>query len=336
MQDREKPKPRDWDDIRVFLAAFREKSLGAAALRLGVDTSTVSRRLTTLEEATGLRLFDRSREGLRATHAARAMLPAAEAMEAAHARLARDASDASERVEGTVRISMAPGVADVFVAPLLVDLRARHPRLTLELDASVRALDLTRREADLALRSIAPVGAELVTRKLARAPWVAAGSPVLVKTLGRLRSWTAAPWVAWDHDLARMHVSRWLAAHVPKADVALRTSHFASQLVALETGLGIGLVAEPYLAARGLLPVRLGRELAPSARALPVDDLWIVGHRALRDVPRVAAVWTFLLERLTLRAAALPAPRRDASARARGLQHRFPHADERLGFRVVE
>ncbi len=288
-----------WDDIRVFLAAYRAKSMGAAAARLGVDTSTVSRRLTALEQATGLRLFDRSREGLLATHAAESMLAAAETMEAAHARLARDASDATERVEGTVRISMAPGTADIFVAPLLVDLRKQHPRLTIELDASTRALDLTRREADLALRSIRPVGAELVTRKLASAPWVVAGSPALVKSLGRLRSWTAAPWVDWDQDFASMHVVRWLAEQVPRADIALRTSHFASQLVALGTGLGLGVVPEPFLAPYGLSPVRLGRELAESARSLPVDDMWIVGHRALRDVPRVAAVWSFLVARLT-------------------------------------
>jgi DNA-binding transcriptional LysR family regulator len=290
-----------WDDIRVFLAAYRARSLGAAAARLGVDTSTVSRRLAALEVAAGLRLFDRSREGLSATHAAQSMLAAAETMEAAHARLARDASEGSERVEGTVRLSVAPGMADVFVAPLLVDLRALHPRLTIELDASVRALDLTHREADLALRSVPPVGAELVMRKLTRAPWVAAGSPALVKTLGKLRSWTAAPWVAWDHDMSSYHVARWLAEHVPRADIALRTSHFTSQLVAIETGLGIGLVAEPYLAARGLLPVRIGRELAAGARAWPLDDLWIVGHRALREVPRVAAVWTFLVDRLSVR-----------------------------------
>jgi DNA-binding transcriptional LysR family regulator len=106
-----------------------------------------------------------------------------------------------------------------------------------------------------------------------------------------------------------MHVVRWLAEHVPRADIALRTSHFSSQLVALGTGLGLGVVPEPFLAPYGLAPVRLGRELAESARALPVDDMWIVGHRALRDVPRVAAVWSFLVEHLTL----LAAPRRERS-----------------------
>ena len=79
-----------WDDVRLFLAAFRDKTLGAAARRLRLDTSTLSRRLSAFESDLGVRLFDRSREGLVATRAGQQLLPAAEAMEAAHARLTRD------------------------------------------------------------------------------------------------------------------------------------------------------------------------------------------------------------------------------------------------------
>jgi hypothetical protein len=108
--------------------------------------------------------------------------------------------------------------------------------------------------------------------------WRVAAAPSVAKKVGRLASWSALPWIAWDADLASMPFARWLPRHVPRADVALRTSHFGSQLVAGESGLGPALEA--------------------SAADLPSDDVWLVGHRALRDVPRIDAVWRFILDEM--------------------------------------
>jgi DNA-binding transcriptional LysR family regulator len=287
-----------WDDVRVFLTALRQGSLGAASAKLGIDTSTVSRRLSSLEDALGGKLFDRGREGLTPTRLGEIVLPAAEAMEAAHARFGRDASSMEGGVEGVVRLSVPPGMADVFVAPTLVRLREKHPKIRLELDASIRVLDLTRHEADIAIRSVRLQGADLVVTKITTSPWRVGAAPALAKKLGRVTSWMAAPWIAWDADLASMPFARWPPRHVPRADVALRTSHFASQLVAGESGLGLLLVPEEYLSIRALAPVHHAPALDASAADLPSDDLWLVGHRALRDVPRVDAVWQFVLDEM--------------------------------------
>ncbi|WP_394824650.1 LysR family transcriptional regulator [Pendulispora albinea] len=285
-----------WDDVRIFLAAHRHKSLGAAAAHLGLDTSTVSRRVSVLEETMGVRLFERTREGLLPTGAAERVLAAAEAMEAAHGRLTREASDVEAEAEGVVRMSVAPGMADAFVAPALPRLRARYPKIRIELDASVQPRDLTRYEADLALRSVPPQGAELLVTKIASARWIVMGSPDQVKQLGRLRRWTDAPWITWDRDLSSFGPSKWVARYASKADIVLRTSHFASQLTAADAGLGILLVPAPYGPLRKLRPVRFAEALEPDTQAWPIDTLWLVGHRALRDVPRVAVVWSFLAE----------------------------------------
>lgn len=287
-----------WDDVRIFLAARRHGTLGVAAVRVGLDVSTMSRRLTGLEASLGVRLFDRTRTGLLPTRAAERMTPAAEAMEAAHGRLTRDVSDLEALAEGTVRLSAAPGLADLFVAPTLVKLRAQHPKIRIELDASVRAIDLTRHEADLALRSMAPRGEELVVTKLGSARWVPVGAPALVKKLGRLESWSDAPWINWDRDLASFAPARWVARHASKAELVLRTSHFTSQLIAAETGLGLVLVPTPYLTAKRLVQARFSEGLRASVDEWPSDDLWLVGHRALRDVPRVAAVWKFFADEM--------------------------------------
>jgi len=289
---------RNWDDVRLFLAVARAGSLGVAARRLALDTSTVSRRLASLEEELGARLFERTRQGLVATRLAELGLPAAEAMEAAQGRFARDTSGAEREAEGVVRLSAAPGLAQDFVAPLLIKLHARHPRLRIEIDASARVIDLSRHEADIALRSVPPEGADLLVTKLGSSRWIAMAAPRLHQTLGRLRRWDDAPWIGWDSDMSSFHVSRWLAKHAPKAELLLRTSHFPSQLAAARSGLGVMLVPEAHSARHGLVPIAYGRALAAAAATWPIDDLWLVGRRALREVPRVAAVWQFLLEEL--------------------------------------
>jgi DNA-binding transcriptional LysR family regulator len=288
--------PLRWDDVRLLLALLREKTLTRAGARLSLDTSTMSRRLSSFEAALGSRLFERTRQGLIATRLAQQLLPAAEAMEAAHAKLFRDASAVETQAEGIVRVSVPPGMADTFIAPALARLRKLHPRVSLELDASIRSLDLSRYETDIALRSIPPQGADLIVTKLLRARWIAAASAPLAKQFGKVSDWSALPWITWDRDLDNFAPSQWLKRHAHRAQIALRTSHFVAQLVAAREGLGAVLVPEPYLARYPLAPLCYARTLAPSAERWPSDDLWLVSHRALREVPRVAAVWDFLAQ----------------------------------------
>lgn len=289
---------RHWDDVRVFLAVWRAGSLGKAALRLGLDTSTVSRRLTALEATLGAKLFERRRDGLGTTALAESVVPAAEAMESALGLFARSASGTESKAEGVVRISGAPGIVEALVAPSLVRLRAAHPGVRIELDASARLLDLGKREADIALRSVRPEGADLVVKKVASAKWICAASRSFVKKLGVATSWDSLPWIAWDHDFGAFGPSRWLTKHASKAEVVLRTSHFGSQATACRSGLGVMLVPEPHAEAHGLVGVPLAKTLSATAEALPVDELWIVATRASRDLPRVAVTWQFLVNEL--------------------------------------
>ena len=126
-----------WEDVRLFLALHRERTLAAAAKAVGLDASTLSRRLAALEEALGTRLFDRTREGLVPTAGAELLLGAAEEMAQAHARFSRDASSFERAAEGTVRLSVPPGLAESFVGPSLGRLRRTHPHIQIELDVSL-------------------------------------------------------------------------------------------------------------------------------------------------------------------------------------------------------
>jgi len=291
------PSSLDWDQVRLFVAVMRARSLAGAGARLGMDVSTVSRRLDRLEEELGLTLFDRTRDGTLPTMLAEQMFPFAEEIELGVARFSAAGEQVETAVEGVVRLTVPPGVADTFVAPALVELHARHPKLVIELDASVSYADLTRREADIALRLMRPTSGELVMTKLVTTRDMPMTSPKYAKELGKLKRLSEARWITWGTDLAHLPSGRWLREHGPDVTPVLRTSHFGSQLAAARSGLGVVLLAEPY-ASKDLVPIAHGRALGDAWAALPTSELWLVGHRALRNVPRIAAVWELILERL--------------------------------------
>ncbi|MEM9695898.1 MAG: LysR family transcriptional regulator, partial [Myxococcota bacterium] len=165
-----------WDDARLFLAVWRHGSLKRAAEGLGVNISTVSRRLEALERALHLPLFDRTPEGTLPTAAAAKLLPFAEAMEAAALGFAAGLTEFESEPEGVVHVTAPPGVVDPFLAPHVARLRMRYPRLRLEVSSRVDYLDLGRRQADLALRAHRPQSGDLVSKKLVATPWVILGS----------------------------------------------------------------------------------------------------------------------------------------------------------------
>lgn len=300
----------DWDQVRVFLAVARAGQLAGAAARLGLDVSTVSRRIDRLEDELGVHLFDRTRDGTVATAAAEAMLPAAEDMERGLAQFAAAVDAIETTAEGVVRLTAPPGLADSFIAPLLARFRERFPRVAVDLDASVGYADLTRREADLAVRATRPRSGDLIAVKLVSTMALPMTSAAYAAELGRLRRWSDARWITYGADLAHIPTARWVTEHVTGIVPVLRTSHFASQITAAAAGVGITLASEPFRFVRRLVPVSISRALQPSWEALPVEDLWLVGHRALRTVPRIAVLWDFLAEHLSepARAAELFAP----------------------------
>lgn len=289
----------DWDQVRIFLAVARAGQLAAAAERLGLDVSTVSRRLARLEAELGVHLFDRTREGTALTAAAEALLPAAEDMERSLAAFTAAADTVETLAEGVVRVTAPPGVADAFIAPLLARFHARFPGVQVELDASVAYADLTRREADIAVRGVRPRAGDLVVQKLTTVRATPMTSPEYARELGRLRRLEDARWLTWGPDLAYLPTGVWLREHAPSVVPVLRTSHFASQLAAAQTGLGVVLAPEPFRHVRRLVPIEHGKALRAAWDALPSEELWLVGHRALRTVPRIAALWEFLQENLS-------------------------------------
>ena len=286
-----------WDDARVLLALRRGGTLSAAAEALGVDASTVGRRVDALERSLGARLFDRTPDGAVATAVADELAIHAETMERAAMELAGAAGTFEREVEGVVRLSLPPGVADILVAPFLPELHQRHPRLRIELDARVGYVDLARREADLVLRGMRPDRGDLVSVRVATSLSVPLVRDALGARLGRVSDAAAIPWITYGHELAHIPDAAWIGAVAPESAILLRTSSFSAQLAAVEAGLGATLIPEQLVALRPhLVPVRFTRKVAARLPPFPEGQLWLAAHRAMRSVPRVAAVWDFIVE----------------------------------------
>jgi DNA-binding transcriptional LysR family regulator len=286
----------NWDDARVLLAVARKRTLRAAAQVLEVNASTIGRRLDALENAFGIRLFERTSDGLLLTAEAEQLLAHAERIEQAAIGLASAVDGLEHKPEGVVRITAPPGVADHFIAPALPRLLERFPGLAIELDSSIGYSDLTRGEADIALRTLRPTSGDLVTTRFCSERDTIVGSEDYVRSLGTLSDPNAARWLSWGADLSQYPSARFVTEHVAPKQVVLRSSSIHALLAAAEAGLGVVLLPRSYLQLRPLAAAKLSAKLAAQVNGLPSLDLWLVGHRALRSVPRVAAVWDYMLE----------------------------------------
>jgi DNA-binding transcriptional LysR family regulator len=278
-----------WDDLRFLLAAVRDGSFAAAARRLRVDPATVGRRLRALQLAVGAPLLERSPGRLSLTAAGERALRAAEQMDAAALHLERVVDAGLPAVEGVLRIGATEGLADRVVAPRLPELLARHPALHLELVTSNEAANLSRREADVAVRLFRPAEPALAAR---RAGLLAFGLYASAGYLGR-RGRPAGPRLE-GHDLlgyepglaTRSGALGW--ADELGGRVVLRATSAGALLAAAAAGAGIGL-----------LPCFLADREPDLARVLPAlrtRELWLVVHGDLRRTARARAGLDFLAQ----------------------------------------
>lgn len=279
------------DDLRLFLAVMREGNMLAAARRVGIDHSTVARRITALEVALSARLFDRSPRGVTPTPAAFALTPHAEKVESELVAAAASVAGRDREVEGVVRLATPEAFAAYLVAPHVARLRAQHPRLMLELASESRAASLSKREADIAVMLKPPPKGRLVARKLAdyriglyaSKDYVARhGAPAERADLSR------HAFVSYIEELAGFPEMIALDQIVAAATIGFRASSSAAQHEAVAAGVGLG-VLHVFAAETDERLVRL-----LPGRAEVWRSYWLVMHADLQRLPRVRAIVDFL------------------------------------------
>ncbi len=284
-----------WNDVQLFLAVYRAGTMGRAAADLRIDTSTISRRLNTLEDALGTELFERSRSGLRPTEAAEDLLSSAEWIEEGVMHFARAADGLHREVAGTVRVACPPDAASVVLLPVVEKLFTRYPDLGVALLPGEATLDMARRDADIALRISRPDRGELVAKQLGDIPWAVAGAGALAARVASGESWQSLPWIDWCEGEGPPALRHWMKQHGGRA--VLRTSHMPTQISAASRGIGLVLLPEPSVEHYGLTEVELPEGVAKDE--LGQEPLYLVAHRMMRQVPRVRVVWDALVEALS-------------------------------------
>ena len=238
----------DWDDLRFVLALRRAGSLGAAARLLKVEQSTASRRLTALESALGAQLVARTPEGMTLNDAGQLVADLAQTIDGGVEELMRRIGGEDLRPEGLVRLSTTESFTP-FLMGGLVPLRQEHPKIQVQLVVNSAALDLVRRDADVALRLFRETNPALVTRKIGEIGWsVYASRAYLERTRFEMTSDRKGPLLAGQSVVGyagatgRSAGAVWLLEQSRPEDVVLTGESVPSVMNAVRAGIGVSVL----------------------------------------------------------------------------------------------
>lgn len=273
-----------WDDLKLVFTIDRSGGLAAAAAALGLDQSTVYRRLGALEKGLGQPLFERHRTGYVATAAGEELVRLAEGFERALSDFGRRLEGRALTVRGEIRVTTADSLLVHLLTPVFHRFQQAHPGILLDVVIGNPALNLSRRDADVAIRATDHPPETLVGRRIGALGWALYGRADAFPGIDI----AASDWVTLGEEMAGLKVVQWARAHVPAERRVYRANTVLGLANAVECGIGIGH-----------LPCFIG----DACRALkrledPVPDfsagLWLLTHPDLRQAPRIRLFMDFV------------------------------------------
>jgi len=267
----------DWNDLRFVLAVARTESLAGASRTLGVNETTVSRRLRRIEQHLNTRLFDRVNAALVPTKAGEVTIASAERVELEMQNMENLVAGTDYRVAGTVRLTTVPVLLNHILVPELPELIQKHPELNIELIAEPRDLSLTKREADIALRQARPtkeLGA--ITRRIGHIDYA------VYAQVGQ--SVDSLPWITFENSMENLPQAQWIAAEMKNENSQKTISVNEGETIIASVKAGIGKSLLPVVIGdRELNLKRLNEEVAVSR------EVWLMTHPDLQKLPRIRA-----------------------------------------------
>jgi DNA-binding transcriptional LysR family regulator len=282
----------DWDDLRIFLVAARTGSARAAARALGLNQSTVSRRLTRMEEKLGVRVFDRRPYGFELTDSGAELLQLAGEVEAQMDTVNRRLHGRDLSLRGRVRLSV-PDFAIRPVAQHVGEFAKQFPRIEVELIADNGFARLAQREADLVLRLSASPRPQLVGRRIGPVRAAVFCAPDYLDGRAKPTELRTLDWVRWDEPFCEFPTERWVTDNVPPERVRARINTSDAMTELLAGGVGVGF----KVCYAGDADPRLCRASAPYDFGL---TLWLLTHDDLKGSGRVRALLRFLGDALAI------------------------------------
>jgi len=281
-------------DLELLLALVRGRTLGGAAERLKLDASTVFRSIKRIEKDLGELLFERSRQGYLPTELARKLASYAERIEAQLQEAREIACKSSDEPSGTLRITTTDTILHGLLLPVLGRFTTAYPKIELELVVTNALADLSRRDADVAIRATKKPPEHLVGSRLGTlTSAVFAAHAYLARKPQALRL-EDADWVALDDTLPDHPSVKWRRQHYPKVTMRYRCDSVLSVAGAVLWGLGVGVA--PMLLLKDNPQVRIVE--GPVAEL--ETDLWLLAHPDIRHLQRVKLLFDFLRENLAV------------------------------------
>lgn len=294
MQSKPLPYALTASDLETVLAMSRGGSLNAAAERLGSDPSTVFRQIQRLEKALGQPLFNRSRAGYRPNDLSQTLIAHAEHIEG-ELEAARAATSAREKeISGVVRLTTTDSVLYGLVFAHLAEFAAMHPKIQLDLRASNDVVNLSQRDADVAIRATKKPPGHLIGHHIGRAEFAIFGSVEKFPERRPPKDLSKFDWIVMDHTMGEHPISDWRRRHYPNLVPRYQVESLVAVGHAIRAGLGIGALST-Y---RSLKDPTL-RALTPPLENCSVD-LWVLAHPESRHLRRVAAVYEFFAKKVRL------------------------------------
>jgi len=281
-----------WDDFRLIKAIADARGLPAAAAEIGVNHSTVFRRLGQIEEALGVKLFERHRTGYALTPAGEEIVAAAERVDEEITAVTRKLVGREVEPSGELRVTTNDSLLVHLLTPLFARFRAHHPKVRLDIVLTNQALNLSKRDADVAIRATDKPPETLVGRRIAQIAWALYGRasdfPEPGDQDGDTSSLFDRPWVSLGDSMAAFKAVRFVQAHVAPENIVYKLNTVLGLAEAIEAGLGIGH-----------LPCFIGDARPALVRLAPPDadfaaELWLLTHPDLRHNARVRALMDFL------------------------------------------
>lgn len=281
----------DWDNLRYFLELSRAGKLTAAARRMGVDHTTVSRRIQALEKSLGVTLFLRETTGYRLTEAGRRLLPQVEMMESASVSIEQSQPNPAEQLSGQVRIGATEGYGTVMLGSQLGTLTRQHPHLHLDLLALPRAVRLSRHEADIVITLERPDRGPFIITKLTDYVLRLYASKDYLEQQGPIRKrddLRRHRFVSYVDDLVFSKELLFLDEIAGSGDVNIRSTSVLAQQEAIASGAGIGILPAFSADTDRRLQVVMPEQIRF------IRTFWMLMPEELKHIARMRVTWDFL------------------------------------------
>jgi DNA-binding transcriptional LysR family regulator len=274
----------NWDNLRYVLMVAEKGSIAAAARELGVNRTTVLRRINNFQDNLSCRIFERGESGYILTPEAEKMIDAAREVENTIFNMQRQIAGRELRLEGELRVTTTDTLIVSVIGPHLASFHRKHPHIVVNVVMTNNILDLNRRDADVAVRPTGAPDGHLVGRRLADIQFAIYASPDYLGSCNADRL-DQHSWIGFETELQSTLPGKWLDNNIPVENICLRGDSFIALRVASENGMGLSL-----------LPHYLG-DSSKYLQKLPIaidelnTGLWLITHP---DLNRSAKVHAFM------------------------------------------